>query len=224
MFTSVFYYDAYFWKLEVPVAYGSVQLNALNALQQMPESVKTQLQSDHSMMWQFIALWVDSMDYAYGIDDIGYGARLPSGDNRTFALQLTSSAHRELAATTRLLTDSRAPNSKALESARMTTEMFLKAYLAIHGSLSSKEAPKGFGHNLERLVSECQRVRGGPDLDDLAMHMKIFPPVGSRYEGIEYENHRLWSGFAVALRTGVTFTRSLTDRDNRAQMLCPKRS
>ena len=223
MFTSAFYYDAYFWKLEIPIAYGTVQLNALDALTRMPQRVKAQLQSDRSIMWRFVALWVDSMDYAYGIDDLGRGSRLPTKPNRDFAVQLTSSAHRELEATARLLAESQVPNAKALETARMATEIFLKAYLAVHGVLVELEAQKKFGHNLEKLLSACQACRGGRELDDLSSHLTIFPSMGARYEGTEYENQLLWSGFAVALRTAVTFTRSLTDRDNRAQMLGPKR-
>jgi hypothetical protein len=129
-----------FWKLDIPIAYGTVQLNALDALSQMPQELKTQLQSDRSIRWRFVALWVDSMDYAYGIDDLGKGSRLPANPNRSFAIQLTSSAHRELAATVRLLTESQGPNAKSFETARMATEMFLKSYLTMHGSLDELES------------------------------------------------------------------------------------
>jgi hypothetical protein len=218
MFTSAFYYDAYFWKLEIPLAFGMVQLNALDALRQMPGVIKSQLQGDIATMGRFIELWVDSMDYAYGIDDLGRGTRLPVIGNQQFAAELTASAHRELTASVRLLTESRSPNTKALETGRMATEMFLKAYLAVHTSLTRDEAQKKFGHNLEKLVPECKSVRGHADFDVLAQYMKVFPPFGARYEGVDYGNQRLWSGYAVALRTGVMFTRSLTDRDNRAKL------
>lgn len=218
MFTGAFYYDSFFWKLEIPLGYGTVQSNALDALSQMPPPVKEQLQRDHSMMWKYILLWVDSVDYGFGISDLDYGIRLPSIGNQGFAAQLTASAHRELTASVRLLTESRSPNAKALETGRMATEMFLKAYLAMHASLTEEDAQKKFGHNLVKLVSDCKSARGQIELDDLAQYMKVFPPIGSRYEGLEYENQQLWSAYAVTLRTGVTFTRSLTDRDIRGQI------
>lgn len=218
IFTSAFYYDAFFWKLEIPLAYGTVQLNALDWLSQMPPSVKLQLQHDRSMMWTFISLWVDSMDYGYGMEDLGRGVRLPAMGNREFAARLTSSAHSELMACVRLLTESRLPNARALESGRMATEMFLKAYLAMHGSLTAEGARRKFGHNLEGLVRECKSQRQGSDFDDLEQYMADFPAIGARYDGSKYDNRRLWSGYAVALRTGVTFTRSVTDRDNRSQI------
>ena len=220
LFTSVLYYDAYFWRLEVPVAYGIVQINALDQLSQMPLSVKEQLQSDRAMMWRFICLWVDSMDYGFGIDDLGYGKRLPQQGNREFAVQLVNNAHNTLCACVQLLAESPTPNLKSIESARMATEMFLKAYLAIHSDLGPKDAQKKFGHNLEKLVSACKFGHGMTDFDDLAQHLSMYPPIGARYEGLGYAPEQLWACFALALRTGVTFTRSLTDRDNRAQILC----
>ena len=214
MFTSTFYYDAFFWKLEIPLAYGTVQLSALDSLTQMPVPVKDQLQRNHPMMWMYMQLWVDSLDYGFGINDLGRGAQLPLMGNQAFAAQLTASAHRELSASVGLLTETRTPNAKALESERMATEMFLKSYLALHGSMTERDA-KGFGHNLEELVKACKLAHGRTDLDELLQHMKVFPPIGARYEGVDYENSRLWSGYAVALRTGVTLIRSLTDRDSR---------
>jgi hypothetical protein len=217
LFTGAFYFDAYFWKLEIPIAFGVVQLNALDSLRQMPKTVKAQLERDRIMMWRFVELWVDSLDYGYGIDDLGHGSRLPPMGNQPFATQLMVSAHRELTASVRLLTETRTPNAKALESARMATEMYLKAYLAMHASLS-EDASKQLGHNLEKLVAACKSARLNDDITDLSKHVSVFPPIGARYQGAEHENQRLWSGYAVALRTGVTFTRSITDRDGRGQI------
>jgi hypothetical protein len=71
---------------------------------------------------------VDLLDYGYGMDDLRHGGGL-SG----FAAKLVTSADRELRATVQLLTDtSQRPNAKAIESARMAAEMFLKGYLAKH--------------------------------------------------------------------------------------------
>jgi len=217
MYISAFYFDAYFWQVEIPIAFGTVKLNALDALRQMPRSIKAELERNQAIMWRYIELWVDSLDYAFGMDDLGQGTRLQSG-NSDFSRQLIASAHRELCATVRLLTESRQPNSKALESARMATEMFLKAYLAVHAGLNERTAAKAFSHDLEKLAAECKVVSRNSSFDDLLPFVKLFPPVRARYEALAYENHLLWSGYAVALRSGVTFTRSLTDRDSRHQI------
>ena len=79
MFTGAFYYDSFFWKLEIPLGYGTVQSNALDALSQMPPPVKEQLQRDHSMMWKYILLWVDSVDYGFGTGRAPVSLSAPSG-------------------------------------------------------------------------------------------------------------------------------------------------
>jgi hypothetical protein len=76
-FTSTFYYDACFWKVEVPVVYGSVQLDPWDALPQMPPPTKRQLQRDPPTTEMYIQLWVDSVDYGLGMGDMGQGTNCP---------------------------------------------------------------------------------------------------------------------------------------------------
>lgn len=218
MFTSLFYFDSYFWKVEIPLAFGTVQLNALNALREMPEAIKEQLQRNTPTLWVFIALWVDSLDYAFGFEDVGRGSRLPTIGNVNFAEELLTSAHRELTATVRLLTEERRPNSKAVETGRMATEMYLKAYLALHGSLSELDARKKVSHNLEKALAECEMARPHADLSDLRGFLGVYPQIGSRYQALSFDNHQLWSSYATALRAGVTLIRSVSNRDSRNQI------
>jgi len=215
IFTGVYYYDTYFWKVDIPLAYGLVQLSALDALSQMPPSIKRQLQSDHPRFYEYAALWIGSLDYAFGMSDLGNGSRLPGIHSNIFAEQLTASAHKELTATVRLLTEARTPNSKALETSRMATEMFLKAYIAIHAGLSEADAQRKFSHHLDQLAEECSRISNQSEFQQLAKDVGNFPPIKARYSGVGYDNQQLWSGYETALRTAVLFTRSLTDRDSR---------
>ncbi len=218
MFTSLFYFDSYFWKVDVPLAYGTVQLNALDALREMPEVIRDQLQRSTPTLWVFIALWVDSLDYAFGFEEVGRGSRLPAIGNVAFAEQLITSAHRELTATVRLLTEERRPNPKAMETGRMATEMFLKAYLALHGSLSELHAQRKLSHDLEKALAECESARPHADLSDLRQFLGLYPQIGARYQALSFDSHQLWSSYATALRSGVTVIRSITNRDSRSQI------
>ncbi len=82
----------------------------------------------------------------------------------------------------------------------MATEMFLKAYLGIFGSITEEDARKRFSHDLDKLLRECARVRSSSDLDNLSELTRVFPPIGDRYRALEYDGQQLWSGYDAALR------------------------
>lgn len=214
LFTGVYFFDAYFWKVSVPVAYGTVQLNALDQILELPKSLREQFLADRLLLTDYMALWVDAMDYGYGMEDIRGGRKLAG-----FAAELAASGDQGLRATVRLLTESRQASPKAMESAALATEIFLKAYLAAHAGLTESEAKTRLYHNLSKAADECKRTGGSVEFDQIANMSSVFPPLGERYKGSGYDNRTLWLAYCVLQFTAVTFTRSLTDRDSRAMTL-----
>ncbi len=217
LFTGVYFFDAYFWKVSVPVAYGTVQLNALDQIPELPKSLKQRLLADRLLLADYLALWVDAKDYGYGIDDIRRGRKLAG-----FAAELAASGDQGLRATVRLLTESRHASPKAMESAALTTEIFLKAYLAAHAGLTESEAKNRLGHNLSMAVDECKRFGRIIEFDQVAKMLSVFPPPGNRYKGSDYDDRALWVAYRVSQLTAATFTRSVTDRDSRAMIFGTK--
>lgn len=214
LFTGTFYFDAYFWKVSIPLAYGNAFMNAFDSIEDFPEPVKKQLMDSRDHQFDYCSLWVDLMDYTYGMDDLRHG-----GGVSGFAARLATSADRELRATVRLLTEPpQHPNPKAMESARMATEMFLKAYLAAHSGLNESDAQRQLGHNLVKAAETCERISKPDEFGDVKNRVSIFPPVGARYEGQYYDSGTLWAAYCIAQFVGTVFVRSLTDRDSRAQM------
>lgn len=217
MFTGAFYFDAYFWKVSIPIAFGMVNIDALDCLEGMPRSVRNLLELNPPHLTDYCALWVDLLDYAYGFDEIRRHGKTPA-----FAARLATSAHNELNTTVRLLTETpQRHNPKAIESARMAAEMYLKAYLAAHATLDEAGAKK-LSHNLERTVDECGAASKGNDFEHIKRSLAVFPSIESRYAGTEYPPLRLWNAYCIAQFLGTTLVRSLTDRDSRGQMF-PKR-
>jgi hypothetical protein len=106
------------------------------------------------------------------------------------------------------------PNSKAMESGRMATEMFLKAFLAAHSGLTEAGAIK-ISHNLERALRECLAIRPNSELSRLQSQIAWFPSVDSRYEGTTYGHADLWNAYLIAQFAGSALMRSLTDRNMR---------
>ena len=211
LFDGAFYFDAYFWKISVPVGFGTFQLNALDSIENFPDFLRNQLAADRWQLTNYVSLWVDVTDYGYGIHD------LRGGKLSGFAGQLASSADRELRATVRLLTELRRTNPKAIEAARMATEMFLKAYLAVHTGLDELQA-KRISHDIRKAVERCKRVKGLLDFEEIAKRIGVFPAIDSRYESKVYDDVQLWQAYCVAQFTAATFVRSLTDRDTRPQI------
>jgi hypothetical protein len=209
MYTGAFYYDSCFWPIFVPVIYGTVKVNARDSLKTMPETILVRLWSDRKKLLEYVAVWSDCFDYALGLDDI-----LKSSTTVGFAQDLLNSGDQQLNATIALLLE-QTPNSKAMESARMSTEMFLKAFLAKKAGLTEKDAKNKIRHNLEKALKACLTVDPKSELRAIVTNLKAFPDIGDRYKGTDKSLKELWSTYAFAQSAGTTVIRSLSGRDVR---------
>ncbi len=214
MYKGAYYFDSCFWSVKVYILPGNqFGINPFDSLQ-MPENLKQQLQSDSREFWSFMFLWVDCCDYAYGFDDI---LKLKSFNE--LATNFIGSAHKELQATVSLLLEEN-PQPKAIETARMAVEMFLKAILVIKDdSWDEDKLRKKIGHDLSKAIDYCVSVTGSKELQNLRSQVTFFPPVGDRYKGKARKNAELWQGYALAQGVGAIFTRMFSDRDTRPQLL-----
>jgi hypothetical protein len=207
MFKAAYFFDAAFWPVDVPIVYGTARLNPFDTLTGMPLSVKQRLGRNPKQM-EFVLFWANCADYGYG-----YEESLRSGKLGTLGEGLFQGAHRELNASSVVLLERR-PNSKAMESARMAVEMFLKAFIAGHVGLNEKQAKK-LGHDLEAGLRESVRVDPSSELKELGQELRIFPPIDARYQALQIPAQDLWRGYAVAMFCAATTVRWLTGRDIR---------
>ncbi len=209
LYQGAYYFDSSFWSVYIPLAYGTVKLNALYSLKTMPQKLIKQILSDKVELERYMQMWIDSLDYAYGFDDLD--------KNKTgtlFGKQLLRSGNRELTACVPLLLQKKA-NPKSVESARMATEMFLKMFLAYKTGLTAKDAKKTIGHNIITALDRCAEVHESQDFESLKQRMTQFPSIEERYSGKEKENNEMWNCYLTALMTGATIIRILSGRDNR---------
>jgi hypothetical protein len=70
MYVGAFYYDSSFWPVVVPVVFGRVQLDARDSLKTMPEAVSLNLFRDRQELLDFMSLWGNCLDYAYGMNHL----------------------------------------------------------------------------------------------------------------------------------------------------------
>jgi hypothetical protein len=172
VFEGLFYYDARFWLIRIPLGYGEFTVSPEQALGEMPEIIRRQLCRDRSAAADFEKVWIDCIDYGYGFRGIA-NANLPE-----FSQSLMRSADKELRSCVKILHGS--PNSKALEVAGLATEMFLKCYLAIYCGLDEQTAKRTYGHNLEALLDAVVRHDPSGEFQFLKGKLSCSPSINER--------------------------------------------
>lgn len=209
MYMGSLYYDSCFWPIFIPVVAGTVKLEVAKSLRTMPDPIKSRLMKDKHEFMQYVAVWVDCLDYGFGIEGLCDGK-----NTSAFEQQLFASGNQQLNATVTLLHEEN-PNPKAMESSRMATEMFLKAFLASKTGLTDEEARHKIGHNLEKALNMCLDVDKNSELQVIRSGLSLFPRIADRYKGTDKTPIELWHGYGTAQFTGTTVVRSLTGRDAR---------
>ena len=108
LYEAVYFYDAQFWVVSIPITFGTVQLNALDCVHEMPDGIKNEMMANPRQSWDYVIYWADCLDYGMGIDDL----RKMQGLNE-FGLQLLMSADQELRSATSILSQHR-PDPRAI--------------------------------------------------------------------------------------------------------------
>ncbi len=149
LYRGTYYFDSCFWPVYILNQFGKCRINAFDSLESMPPRFREQIKANKKQSWDFVLLWVNCLDYAWGYEDIINDAKFQG-----LALNFIKSADKELRATVSLLLQDN-PEVKAIESARMSVEMFLKAIVIIANSWDEDEIRKKIGHNLVRAAQEA---------------------------------------------------------------------
>jgi hypothetical protein len=205
-FVGIFYFYGNFWEITIPFTLGAVGIHLFDCLK-MPNELKHSLAIDEDAIGEYNSVWADSYDYAYGILEFEYS---PISD---FSKELFRSADKHLRASISLLNQEKV-SSKAIEDARMSVEIFSKAYLAAKDNLTDSDLRRQIGHNLETAIDRCI-AKGLNELTYVKDRLHIFPEVQSRYEAPERSLGELWTAYRLAHITGTTILRDLTGRDTR---------
>lgn len=215
LFESVYYFDAEFWPVSIPIMYGTVRVNAIDCLQEMPAALKAELASASKSAWDYVVFWADCIDYGLGIGEL-----LHRTDLDGFGLQLMAAGDQELRSAVAFLKERR-PSSRAILPCRMAIEIFLKAYIALKEGLTEKQA-KNFNHNLEKCFDRFVEVSGYSEWAQLKSKLKIFPPIQDRYSKQSVPMRAVWEGFAFAQSVGTMIVREKTGRNTVSQVLSSK--
>ena len=211
LFTGIFYFDACFWPVFIPIGYGTFKLDALSSLETMPKEMKAQLQQDQNEMRIYALYWIDCVDFAYGLDDLR--------KNQTISVlgkSFLENGEREIESVISQLSSTR-PNTKAILTARMAVEIFLKSLLITKGNKNEADIKK-IGHDVSDAMSQCFTLTSVKEFFVLKSMLGIFPDVSARYTGSEPPIRKVWEAYCIAQATATVVARILSGRDSRSKI------
>jgi hypothetical protein len=206
IFSSTYFYDGEFWDLEIPVFFGTVNLNPYDSLSNMPAPIMQKLQGHAEKSIEYVRHWADCFDFGLGFDEI----REIQGLN-SFGKDFLSAGYEELSSAASLLRKTRA-NPRAVMDARMALEMFFKAYAGLKNLLTEREAMK-ISHHLDKGLDKMIDISGYEYLRFLKPRLSIFPDISDRYKAQSMSKPELWQAFQLAQMIGALVTRQFSEYD-----------
>ena len=211
IFEAAYYYDAEFWSVKIPIIYGSVQINAYDSLDDMPQVNVDLISKNMNESYSYTIFWADCMDLSFGISN------LHTSNNESFGIQLLNAGFEELrSATSDLLTQR--VNKRAIMSARMALEMFMKSYLALKGNMDEKDVKK-LGHDLYKALRKVAQVSSNSFLQSAYDSLELYPSIHDRYAEQKASMQEIARCYNFALSMGAFVTRSVTDRNILSQVI-----
>lgn len=208
LFTGVFFYDAAFWVFSIPLVYGRAAVEPLKLFATMPFPILRDMANDSVQLESYIAHWSECFDFAYGLSRIPDNTGLDE-----FGRTLFRSGIAELETAMAQMTQQK-PNTKAMMSSRMATEMFLKSLLAIKRGLPEREA-REISHRLDMAIDGCIEATGSEDLAAIKPKLGIFPEIRERYDGEEKPLSEIWEAYRLSQQVASTVKRLITGEDER---------
>lgn len=211
LFTGSYFYDAQFWPVTIPIAYGKVKLDAFQSLETMPDLVNIELSRDPDELRTYLFYWIDCADYAFGFGDIRKFGAL---SGRSMAL--LKNADHDLRGAIDLVSDLH-PNPRAAFNARMATELFVKTLLVEKAGYTDKQL-KDLGHDLDELFEHAEAICPTNEIRTLRGLTSVFPRIDERYFGQDLKPVQVGNTLSTCQKAATTVIRQFTDRDSRGQV------
>ena len=210
LYEGVYYFDSCFWPVFIQIMYSVGRtFNIFDSLVTMSDILKTEIKSDKKELCNLRSLWVDCFDYAYGYNDIIQDSKL-----KGLAINLIKSADKELRSIAPLLLHDK-PEPKAIENARMSVEMFLKAIIILENQWDENKIRNKIGHDLIAAGQEAFNCTHNNEIQQIMRSFALFPDIHERYSGKDWKSRELWRGYCVAQVVATIFTRLYSGRDSR---------
>lgn len=209
-FHGVFFFQNVYWRVVIPLVFGTCKLKPFDALATMPAQTKQYLISHGKKKREYVLLWADCIDY-----DLGFQTAAANPSQNAFLNEMIVSVDRELRSTISDLCQQR-PNSNAMYSARNSVEKAFKGFLSFRDNLTSKRAKSQFAHDLDKLMKEIGRLYPTSELLTVQNQLGVFAPYQGRYTTATFSRVDLWTTYRIAQFAAAELTRAVTGRNQRA--------
>lgn len=200
-YLGAFYFEGSIWKLHAPLVFGTIKVDLLKCLGEMPMLVKRRLAANHLEVQRYTQLAIDCITYHNSRD-----AALSSVGADTLAGERFQSADSHLQTAAASLADKR-PKQASSGVARLATEIFLKSYLAHHCGKTNADLI-ALSHKLGESFRQCLAHDPNGALQRLAAPIEQYPAVGTRYDATDWTPEKLASDWATAQAAGVIVVES----------------
>lgn len=208
-FHGVFFFQNVYWRVVIPVVYGTVQLNPFSALATMPSQTRQYLESNNQRRREYLLLWADCIDYG-----LGFGAAIDNLNAKPFVEEMAKSVDRELRSAIAELCQKN-PNSNAMYSARHCTEKALKGFLSLQSGLTAERAKSEFGHDLGKLMKEVKDLHPNSELISIENQLGTFAPYQDQYSSRSFSRDELWHAYRLAQFAAAELARAVSGRNLR---------
>ncbi|MBU0516835.1 MAG: hypothetical protein KJ621_18940 [Proteobacteria bacterium] len=206
---GIFCFKDLYFLLEVPIVYGTVEIDCMRSLMDMSDEMKKELRSSNEDWRIFIDQHCDLYDFGLGIYDPGFEKRMSS---RAFEWFLKAKEHLE-SATEILMSSSK--KQTAIEISRLATEMFFKGALVSKG-YTDNDMKRKFVHNLPKLVKEVVNNFPGIDYERLFRAINMLShKEDERYYDKGYSRRQIGLAAMSAQFVAGEVTRQISGRNIR---------
>lgn len=213
LYESCFYYDCEFWKISIPIHFGTIDLSPVDGLIDMPSNIKKRLLNEPLMAIRYYIHWANIYDLSLFISNGALDKHFKNDSNELFL-----AANEELMSATSAILGHRV-NTRSAMQLRMATEMFLKSYLILKHNADLKTAKK-YSHNIRELYNRiCTLENISPDKEIIKVIMK-FPDISDRYENSTHISETsIFEMYELSISLAALRVREETDLDTRKQII-----
>lgn len=175
---GAFIFRDVFFPLRIPLIFGSLAINPIDFLIDVPDTQKRWLFNDQQTSLTFFDQVIDLMDFTYGLDDLGKMGKIP---DKTVEFWYLAKQQMEAAAAILLGSFNK---YAVIQNCCISTELLLKGALITFGldekTLANK---KSYGHKFENLVNKTADYLPNLNKETLLFVVQQLPDyVQSRYE------------------------------------------
>lgn len=209
---SIYFFDAEFWVIYIPIHYGSINIDILSCLRDMPTTIKNEIIASSAIALEYKNFWDDCYVYEMGLGEI-----ISNKKFNKFGIQTLEAADQHLKTAVKLLKD-KSSDSQSAQTCTLAFEIFLKAYLVIKYDFT-EEKLISLNHHLKKIFKEILKLSNNKNWLPIESKIKLFPKTTERYKKQILSKKEIWELFLASQTVGAIIVRELMENKELEQVI-----